>query len=293
MKVGIVGDCSDWTLGGIRDRKLDPKTARLVQSCDVFVFNLEGPIIGRGIVPSSPYPPAVTPLLRLIGKRQPLVTSTDAVLTTLRLARRNVACLANNHILDAGPEGLRNTITILRANGFDHLGAGENLADASRPLVIERTGKRLGILNYNFVGFRKFGLFINVFGARASKAGANYSAARLIDEEIRKTRAEADFVLGMIHFGRVRSRALSRREEALLTRLDFDLITIAHSHSAQRTSGKIVSCGDFLMRTDGGVAGRGRLVILTLDDDGASHIEEHKLLLEKGFPRVTQAAVGT
>ena len=33
-----------------------------------------------------------------------------------------------------------------------------------------------------------------------------------------------------------------------MTRLDFDLIAIAHSHSAQRTSGKIVSCGDFLMR---------------------------------------------
>lgn len=45
--------------------------------------------------------------------------------------------LANNHTLDYGIAGLENTLEVLESQSISVLGAGKNLAEASRPLVIE------------------------------------------------------------------------------------------------------------------------------------------------------------
>ncbi len=41
------------------------------------------------------------------------------------------------------------TITVLREAGISHTGSGANLAEAHRPLVLERKGVRIGILHFN------------------------------------------------------------------------------------------------------------------------------------------------
>lgn len=54
--------------------------------------------------------------------------------------------LANNHCLDYGPEGLAETRRHLEAAGIQNLGAGADIAEATRPIVIERNGLRIGFI---------------------------------------------------------------------------------------------------------------------------------------------------
>jgi poly-gamma-glutamate synthesis protein (capsule biosynthesis protein) len=54
--------------------------------------------------------------------------------------------LANNHALDAGPEGLLDTLRLLRAQGIASAGAGPDADAAWAPARLEVAGQRLGVL---------------------------------------------------------------------------------------------------------------------------------------------------
>lgn len=60
----------------------------------------------------------------------------------------DVMSVANNHIVDAGHEGMHQTVDLLRGQGIATSGAGENLAAASEPAIIERAGTKVAYLSY-------------------------------------------------------------------------------------------------------------------------------------------------
>lgn len=70
------------------------------------------------------------------------------------LARAGVGLvsLAGNHIADCGAQGIADTVQRLQALGIAHTGAGADLATASKLAVVERCGRRVGLLSYNCVG---------------------------------------------------------------------------------------------------------------------------------------------
>lgn len=59
---------------------------------------------------------------------------------TLRVAGFSYVSCANNHVLDFGAEGLRDTLATLDALGVAHAGAGMNLAEASAPAFVWLSG---------------------------------------------------------------------------------------------------------------------------------------------------------
>jgi hypothetical protein len=73
-------------------------------------------------------------------------------LAALKRAGFQVATLAGNHIYDAGPDGIEDTITMLRQLDIAAAGAGMNLAEARKPAIVERQGLKVGTLSYNCVG---------------------------------------------------------------------------------------------------------------------------------------------
>ena len=79
----------------------------------------------------------------------------------------HVATLAGNHIADAGPEGIEDTVAGLRAHGIATAGAGASLRDAREPAVVAAKGRRVGVLSFNCVGPRES-------WARPSKSGCAY-----------------------------------------------------------------------------------------------------------------------
>jgi len=248
IKIAIVGDCSDWNLRGITKENIPLEIRDKIKECDIFIFNLEGPIINNQIVAEGVIKNSfVKKALDSHGKLQPVVTNTENLLDVLNLAERNVACLANNHILDVGGDGIDFTLKSLEKNGFLFLGAGRNIDEASKPLMIDVKGKKIGILNYNFVGWRKFGFFVNLFGATQKKAGANYANKQRIVEEVKNLFEKVDYTVAVMHIGKELHENLSFKEQQFLESLNADLIVIHHAHIIQSIPiKKIISCGDFI-----------------------------------------------
>jgi poly-gamma-glutamate synthesis protein (capsule biosynthesis protein) len=76
-------------------------------------------------------------------------------LEALQRAGFEVATLAGNHMADAGPHGIADTIATLRGLDIATTGAGMTLADARQPAIVSRNGLRVGVLSYNCVGPRE------------------------------------------------------------------------------------------------------------------------------------------
>lgn len=82
-----------------------------------------------------------------VREPSPLLLAADADNAQgLTVGNVNVMSVANNHAMDAGAIGLRQTTDILRALGVTPVGAGENLSAARAPAVIERRGVKVGFV---------------------------------------------------------------------------------------------------------------------------------------------------
>jgi poly-gamma-glutamate synthesis protein (capsule biosynthesis protein) len=104
-----------------------------LRGADLFVLNLECCISDRGERwpdPMKPFffraPPVAVDVLRHLG--------VDCV------------TLANNHALDYGRVALLDTIDLLSAAGVETVGAGPDVEQARRPVILERNGFRLLIV---------------------------------------------------------------------------------------------------------------------------------------------------
>jgi poly-gamma-glutamate synthesis protein (capsule biosynthesis protein) len=60
----------------------------------------------------------------------------------------DVLSLANNHMIDGGYAGLEDTRKLLAGQGIQTMGAGENLAAALRPAIVERGGVAVAFLGF-------------------------------------------------------------------------------------------------------------------------------------------------
>jgi hypothetical protein len=104
----------------------------------------------------------------------------------------NVATLANNHILDMGAVGLRDTLHALGEAGVETVGAGLDLTDATRPLTLEVNGVSIAILAF---AEREF--------STASETGPGAWPLDPIDNhyQIAEARRHADYVIVSLHGG--------------------------------------------------------------------------------------------
>jgi hypothetical protein len=60
----------------------------------------------------------------------------------------DVMTLANNHMIDGGYAGLRDTIDLLQGQNIAVTGAGRNIDEATRPVIVERRGLRIAFLGF-------------------------------------------------------------------------------------------------------------------------------------------------
>ena len=72
-----------------------------------------------------------------------------AALTDINL---DVVSMANNHTMDWGAPALMESLERLNRAGVIPVGAGANIAEARKPVIIERKGVRFGFLAYNCTG---------------------------------------------------------------------------------------------------------------------------------------------
>jgi poly-gamma-glutamate capsule biosynthesis protein CapA/YwtB (metallophosphatase superfamily) len=60
----------------------------------------------------------------------------------------HVMTCANNHVVDGGYGGLEDTLELLREQGIAVTGAGADIAEATRPAILERNGLRMAFLGF-------------------------------------------------------------------------------------------------------------------------------------------------
>lgn len=89
----------------------------------------------------------LTPVSGPIDKLGPNFRADPAIALALAAAPIHVACLANNHTMDQGAGGLRETLAALDAAGIRHVGAGATPAAARAPLCLTVKGTRVALLN--------------------------------------------------------------------------------------------------------------------------------------------------
>lgn len=116
----------------------------------------------------------------------------------LKSAGFSVLTLANNHIMDYGPEGMRETLATLKSQGISHAGAGENIEEARRPALLERKGVNVAFLSYSLTQPLEF-------FADADRPGTAPGWSRFFREDIRRARSAADYVVVSFHWGEERA----------------------------------------------------------------------------------------
>ena len=72
-------------------------------------------------------------------------------LPAVKSAGFDVVSLSNNHTLDWGPEVLADTLAQMREAALPYVGAGNNIEEARRPVILERKGTKVGFLAYSSV----------------------------------------------------------------------------------------------------------------------------------------------
>jgi hypothetical protein len=112
----------------------------------------------------------------------------------LRNAGIDYVGLANNHIRDAGGQGILDTIANLDERGIRHSGAGKNLAAARKPAILDAGGVNVAILAYDTIA--------KSYAASATRAGSAQLSAAAVKADVAAARkAGADVVIVFPHWG--------------------------------------------------------------------------------------------
>lgn len=110
--------------------------------------------------------------------------------------------IANNHTLDRGPGGLSDMLGHLDAAGLGHTGAGENLAEAREPWILDTPGVRIGVvaLCWSTPALEGWSWF-----ALADRPGVYGWDPEALAEDVRLLRERVDFVIVSVHWSNVYS----------------------------------------------------------------------------------------
>lgn len=152
--------------------------SRVLIQADLAVGNLECPLTTR-----------VEPKPTLYNFR-----CDPSIARSLAEAGFDMLTMANNHALDQGRNGLKDTIANLRAVGIRALGAENNRDDAREPSIVERNGIRIAFLAFTAVP---------VEGIERSESNASLALADagIVRKSVKAAKAKSDVVVVFFHWG--------------------------------------------------------------------------------------------
>lgn len=182
--------CGDIMPGGVLPYQNNYITEELkgyMQSFDFRIGTLEA-AIGTNL----PYDP-----VKMVG-RQNIIYARDEDFFRVKEMGFDLVSLANNHVLDLGKEGLKNTIINLDNAGIKHIGGDMDDVTAAKPVILSKDGISVAIFAYclgpQYLGYVEF--------AGKNKAGTNpFEIVRVLDE-IKNAKEKYDHVIVMPHWGR-------------------------------------------------------------------------------------------
>jgi len=175
----------------------------------------------------------------------------------LTAARIDVCALANNHVLDYGEPGLRETLATLSAASLRTAGAGGTLAEARRPAIVDRPGGRRVIVFA--LGTASSGI-PPAWAASDERPGVDFlselsdATAANVVARVRGVTRPDDVVVTSVHWGSNWGYAVPPAHVRFAHRLIDGGVDIVHGHSSHHPRpievyrGKLVlyGCGDLI-----------------------------------------------
>jgi len=135
MKISFTGDIVFW--GYFSDMENDPNVVdsdivAYLNKSDCCVCDIEGPVYsGKTTI------------------EKVAIRSKPTIVNFTKKINGNIWCLGNNHIFDYGLKGMQETIDVAEKNGILTFGAGTNISEASRPILLDTLVGLLSIRYYN------------------------------------------------------------------------------------------------------------------------------------------------
>ena len=142
----------------------------------------------------------------------------------------NVVSLANNHIMDLGEEALFNTMETLESAGIQYVGAGADIIQARKAVIIENGNTSIGILARSAV------IVSSRCYAQGHNAGVAFFDIQDTINDIKAIRNNVDIVLLTIHWGLenyIYPSPSQRKDAEILLRNGVDILIGHHPHVVQ------------------------------------------------------------
>jgi poly-gamma-glutamate synthesis protein (capsule biosynthesis protein) len=149
-----------------------------IQAADIKLFNLETPFTRTG---------------EFIVKSGASFKADPAHVKALEIAGVDAVTLGNNHIWDCGQKGFEHTLETLSCRKIRWTGAGRNLSVAAAPLVLEKNGLKIGILNFSEGE--------DLTAATAQTPGVMGWDPALMESRVKDLRNRVDLVIVIAHCG--------------------------------------------------------------------------------------------
>ena len=195
---------------------LSPVLLEAMQTADITVINNEFPFSTRGEqAPDKQFTFRVNP-------------DYVRVLTDMGV---DIAGIANNHVLDFGPDALLDTFETLENAGIDYMGAGSDLSRASALITREVNGKTFGFLAASRV------IPVVSWDIKNASPGVftTYDPALLL-AAIKEARTHCDFLSVFVHWGIERDEYPQDYQVTMAQQYidaGADLVVGAHPHVLQ------------------------------------------------------------
>lgn len=190
-----------------------------------------------------------------------------------RMSPENAVCLvagdidccvlANNHILDWRHEGLQETLSVLRRLNIKTAGAGEDLAQAQAPAILEIPQKgRLIIFSFACVTSgtpRNWAATPNAAGVNLLPSLCEQTVTELV-RQVAQTRERGDIVVVSIHWGSNWGYEVAENERWFAHELiERAGVSVVYGHSSHHPKAIelyhnrliLYGCGDFLNDYEG------------------------------------------
>lgn len=152
--------------------------APYIKKTDFSIINLEAPIIKDRATP--------------IKKSGPCLGVAPSTINVLKDNGFGIFTLANNHFFDQGQKGVNDTIDECRSQSIKVVGGGKTEREARSPLLLEKTGKNIAIIN---ACEHEFSI------ANDEHGGSNPLDLINMQEDITTMRKKADYVVLILHGG--------------------------------------------------------------------------------------------
>lgn len=190
-----------------------------LKSCSIVFGNLECPLVYKDKING----------LKKNGKKKIHLYAEDDAAQSLQNAGFNIISLANNHTLDYGQDGIKQTMELLTKHNIKYAGIWKgDLSKPNQPVIMEVNGTKIGFLCYSDVSHKSF-------AAGVKKFGTIPATMKVIKQDVKVARKKVDILIVYLHWGKEfeKVKKYQIRQARSLIDQGVDMVIGSHTHLFQ------------------------------------------------------------